>query len=82
MTVIEKQAIVEKLQGILIEVLNHDDFEIKDDLEAKDVEGWDSLSHALIIMAIEKNFEAKFSLREINKLKNMGNLIDLIFSKS
>lgn len=77
----ERQAIVEKIHGTLVSVLGHDDFEMSDDLTATDVEGWDSLTHMTIITALERDFGVKFKLREINKLKNMGSLIELISSK-
>lgn len=77
----EREELKSKLKDILVEILKHDDFEMRDDLTAAQVEGWDSLSHAMIIMEIETNFGAKFSLREINKLSDMGSLLDLIQTK-
>lgn len=77
----EREELVTKLKEILVEILKHDDFEMRDDLTAAQVEGWDSLSHAMIIMGIEDNFKVKFSLREINKLSDMGSLISLIQAK-
>jgi acyl carrier protein len=77
----DKQAIIEKIKAILQRVLKHDRFEIHDELTAQMVEGWDSLTHMVIITEIEKTFAVQFKLKEINKLKNMGNLIELIQSK-
>lgn len=74
--------IVEKLQSILTAVLKLDDIIIADDMSAADVDGWDSLTHMVIITEIEKRFSVRFKLRELNKLTNMGNLITLIASKS
>ena len=59
----------------------NENFEMTDELAAKDVEGWDSLSHMLIITEIEKKFEIRFKLKELNKLNNMGNLLQLVSSK-
>jgi acyl carrier protein len=80
-TVMDKQIIIEKIKTILQHVLKHDRFEIHDELTAQMVEGWDSLTHMVIITEIEKTFTVQFKLKEINKLKNMGNLIELIQSK-
>lgn len=77
----ERNTLTEQLKEILISVLKHDDFEMRDDLTAADVDGWDSLSHAMIIMEIENHFGVKFSLREINKLSDMASLLNLIESK-
>jgi acyl carrier protein len=77
----ERNDIILKLKSILTVALEHDNFEITDDLTAKDVDGWDSLSHMMIISQIEKDFGIKFNLRDLNKLNNVGALIDVIQTK-
>ncbi|WP_445381942.1 acyl carrier protein [Robiginitalea sp. IMCC43444] len=77
----EKTTIKLKISEILFEVLEHNNFEIRDELTARDVDGWDSLSHMIIITQIEENFGIKFKLRDLNKLKNMGSLVQVIESK-
>ena len=77
----ERNDIVLKLKNILAETLEHTNFEITDALTAKDVDGWDSLSHMIIITQIEKEFGIKFKLRDLNKLNNVGALIDIIQTK-
>ncbi len=77
----EKTAISDKIKTVLISILEHDNFEMNDDLTALDVDGWDSLSHMLIITQIEEEFNIKFKLRDLNKLKNMGSLIKVTQSK-
>jgi len=77
----ERSEIVDKIRHILISVLKHDNFEMRDELSAPDVDGWDSLNHMMIITEIEDAFNIKFKLKELNKLKNMATLIELIESK-
>ena len=77
----ERNIMVNKIKEILFSVLGHENFEMTDELAAKDVEGWDSLSHMLIITEIEKKFEIRFKLKELNKLNNIGNLLLLVSSK-
>ena len=69
------------VKEILETELHHGNFEIHDGLTARDVDGWDSLTHMAIIVAIEEKFSLKFRLRELNKLTNLGTLIGLIESK-
>jgi acyl carrier protein len=76
-----RNEIADKISRILKKVLEHDNFEMHDELSAKDVDGWDSLTHMVIITEIESAFNVKFKLRELNKLNNMGNLIELVDSK-
>ena len=73
--------IILKVRKIIISVLKHEGFEMRDDLVAAEVDGWDSLTHMIIITTIESEFNIKFRLKELNKLKNMGSLIELIQSK-
>tara|TARA_B100000925_G_scaffold285067_1_gene260910 strand:- start:611 stop:859 length:249 start_codon:yes stop_codon:yes gene_type:complete len=77
----EKKDIIIKIKEILVSILEHENFEMVDELEAKNVDGWDSLSHMLIITEIEKKFSIQFKLKELNKLNNLGSLLNLINSK-
>jgi acyl carrier protein len=78
----EKNEIIQGIRSSIATVLGHDAFEMRDDLTATDVEGWDSLTHMGIITQLEKHFAIKFKLKEVNKLKNMGSLIELITAKT
>ena len=51
------------------------------DTTAKDVDGWDSLMHINLVVAIESEFKIRFTSREIARLQNVGELIDLIVRK-
>jgi acyl carrier protein len=45
---------------------------------ASTVEDWDSLAHVNLVIAIEKKYRIKFALSELNSLKNVGDMIDLM----
>ena len=77
----ENKVIIDKLTIIFRTVFNDDSILLNYDMTAKDIASWDSLSHMLMIAEVENAFSFKFKLREINKLKNVGVLIDLIESK-
>jgi acyl carrier protein len=77
----EKNSVQIKVREIIISVLKHEGFVLRDDLVAAEVDGWDSLTHMIIITTIEKEFNIKFKLKELNKLKTAGTLIELIQSK-
>ncbi len=78
----EISTIKERISNVLTTILEHSNFEMHDELTAKDVDGWDSLSHMMIITKIEEEFGIRFKLRELNKLKNMGALVSLVQSKA
>jgi len=74
----EEEMIIKKLTTIFRKVFNDETIVLNSELTANDVGSWDSLSHMLMITDVENTFSIKFSLREINKLKDVGTLINLI----
>lgn len=74
--------ISDKLKQIILKELNLEEFEIKDETQANEVPGWDSLKHLNIILAIEKSYNIKFKGMEIMKVQNIGSLQKLIDSKN
>lgn len=52
-----------------------------DSLTAGDVEGWDSITHVKLILAVEEAFQVRFKLQEISSLKNIGDLKNSIIKK-
>ncbi len=50
-------------------------------MTANDVEGWDSLSHVNLILAIELRFGIEFSQKELLTFKTVGDLLNSINRK-
>lgn len=48
---------------------------------AQMVEGWDSLAHVTLMMAVEQEFGIRFALAELESMKNVGDMVDLISAK-
>lgn len=61
-----------RLQAVLREVFGDDTLVVSDATTADDVDGWDSLMHVNIVIAIEKRFGVKFAAAEIAALKGEG----------
>ncbi|GHT04069.1 acyl carrier protein [Bacteroidia bacterium] len=76
-----KQEVMDKIQSIFRTVLKHDDLILTENLSANDVQGWDSLSHMLLISEIESALNIKFKLKDLNKMKQVGDLVDIVLSK-
>lgn len=79
--VMERTEIVGKLTAIFNEIFNDNSIVLRDDMTASDVENWDSLTHMLMITKVEEVFGIKFKLKELNKLKMVGDLVGIIESK-
>lgn len=78
----DNTAIYARLTDIFHDVLDNDDIVLAPQLTANDVEGWDSLAHVRLILAIEKAFQVSFTASEVGRLKNVGELAGLVQSKS
>jgi acyl carrier protein len=78
----DESQIYARLAQIFDEVFDDDSIEVAPELSAKDVDGWDSLTHIRLILTIEKAFKIKFSTSEIGKLRNVGDLVTLIGAKA
>lgn len=80
-TNMERIEIIEKLTSIFREIFSDDTLVLTDEMTASDVPGWDSLTHMLMITKVEDELGIKFKLKELNKLKQVGDLIGVIQSK-
>ncbi len=77
----EKREIIERLTAIFHEIFSDNALVLNDDMTAADVESWDSLTHMMMITKVEEVFGIRFKLRELNKLKNVGDLCQIIMDK-
>ena len=54
---------------------------LKDETVATDVPGWDSLSHAEILLMIEDKFQINFELNDLVTISRFGDLINCVNEK-
>jgi acyl carrier protein len=73
--------ILDALQPIFQDVLDQPDLIITRESNAQTVEDWDSLAHINLVTSIERHFKIKFALSELQGLKNVGEMTDLIATK-
>ena len=78
----DESQIYARLAEIFQDVFDEDVIEVTPELSAKDVDGWDSLTHIRLILTVEKAFKIKFSTSEIGKLENVGDLVTLIKARA
>jgi acyl carrier protein len=50
-------------------------------ISAKDVPEWDSLTHISLMVAVEKAFNVRFRVGEVENTKNIGDFADLIVKR-
>jgi acyl carrier protein len=77
----DSAAIIKDIQPIFRDVLDLPDLQLTRQSNASNVEGWDSLAHVNLVMGIEKRYKIKIALGELQDLKNVGEMADLIQKK-
>jgi acyl carrier protein len=73
---------LERIQAILRDVLNEPELTVTRESSARTVQGWDSLAHIDILLNVEHEFKVRFALGEMQDLKNVGDLADLVDRKA
>jgi acyl carrier protein len=77
----DRKDLLLQVTNILIEVFENKNLTIDEATQATDVEEWDSLTHIMLIVAIEKHFKIRFSSREIQGWVNVGEMLNSIAVK-
>lgn len=77
----EKDQVLSQLQEIFRDTLDDQEIVLNYDTTANDVEGWESLTHIHLVVSIEKHFKLRFTAKEIQGWKNIGELAEGIIAK-
>ena len=75
------QDILDRLQPVFCDVLDNPKLVITRESNGYTVPGWDSLAHITIVAEAEREFGVRFALGELESLKNVGDMVDLIAAK-
>jgi acyl carrier protein len=73
--------LLEEVQAIFRDVFDQPNLVITRESNASTVEDWDSLAHVNLVTAIERRYKVKFALGELQDLKNVGDMLDLLAKK-
>jgi acyl carrier protein len=77
----QNKEIAEGLTEIFHDLFGHDAIVLTRETSARDVEGWDSIKHISLIVAVEERFGIKLRTADIDRLSNVGDMEDMIRSK-
>jgi acyl carrier protein len=78
---VSPEDVLEQLQPIFKEVLDQPELTVTRNSNASNTENWDSLAHIDLIEMVQQRFKVKFALGELQDLKDVGDLVDMIVTK-
>lgn len=70
--------VYERLDPVFRDVFDDETITVNDATASEDIEGWDSLEHINLVLAVENEFGIRFNMGEVNKMKNVGEMVDAI----
>jgi acyl carrier protein len=73
--------ITNNLNKIFRDYFNNDKISLNNKTTSKNIKAWDSLAQISLIILIEKKFKIKFTVKEVESLSNVGDMINLIKKK-
>ncbi len=73
--------IMTELTGVFRQLFEDDTLVVTRATTADDIDDWDSITHMILITAVEKKFGVKFSIAELSTLNAVGDLADLVGKK-
>lgn len=74
--------ILERLADLIQRTFQDDTVDVSRETTALDVDGWDSLSHTVLILRVETTFGITIPVEQVVSLRNVGDLVEAIFKIS
>ena len=71
-----------KLTKVFREVFDDDSIELTPETTANDIDDWDSIEHINLIAAVEDALGMRFQMREVSGMKNVGEMVQIIESRT
>ena len=68
----------ERLNNVFRDVFDDESICVNENTTANDIDDWDSLSHISLIAAIEGEFGIRFDMKDVLKMKNVGEMVQKI----
>ncbi len=76
-----RQEVFTKLDEVFQDVFDSEEIHVSNETTAEDIEDWNSLEHINLIVAVEHAFGIKFGMGQVTKMKNVGEMADIILEK-
>ncbi|MDQ6666513.1 MAG: acyl carrier protein [Acidobacteriota bacterium] len=71
----------QRVRRVFQEIFDDDAMEVNNESSAKTMPEWDSLAHVRLIIALEEEFDIKFTTHEVVQMACVGDLEEALASK-
>jgi acyl carrier protein len=78
---VDESAIYKRLNEIFRDILDDEQITLTPETTATDIPEWDSFNHVNISVACEAAFGIRFKAAELEELRNVGELVQIIQRK-
>lgn len=76
-----EQDMMARVDNVFRKVFKNDGISVQRETTAKDIAGWDSITHLDIISGMEEEFNVEITGFEVMNMSNVGDLYDLLTQK-
>lgn len=76
-----REEVFAALDEVFQDEFDDETLHVTDATVADDIDGWDSLEHIDLIIAVERRLGIKFTMGEVNGMKNVGEMADIILRR-
>ena len=76
-----REEVFETLNEVFQDVFDDMSIEVDEHTTSDDIDEWDSLEHINLIASVEQEFGVKFNMGQVNTMKNVGEMVDIILSQ-
>ena len=77
-----RDEVFERLNEVFRDLFDDDSIEVNENTTSADIEGWDSLEHISLMSSVEQEFGIRFSMGEIQSMKNVGEMVNIILKRT
>lgn len=74
----DRKRIFDRLNEVFRDIFDDPALTVGEETTARDVDGWDSLTHITLLSAVEDEFGIVFPMRDVVEMKNVGDMVSAI----
>lgn len=68
----------DRINRVFRDVFDDDSLQVRVEMSAKDLPSWDSLNHIKLVLALEREFDIRFTAQEIMNLNSVGDIEQML----